>query len=89
MQCPYRVCEPGKWAQCATCYAKKGRLHAMLHKALGVPVDVKITQYPYRKILIAVKRGKIGTKVRYGRKSTTITRLLKNRVIFALNMNPV
>lgn len=88
MQCKRRTCEPGKWAQCATCYAHKGNLHMYLHRYLGVPLDVHVTRPPYRSLLIKIKKTPIDAKVHHGAKSVTVTRKLKGMVGFALNMNP-
>lgn len=88
-KCVHKTCEPGKWAQCATCYARKGRLERYLYRYLGVPLEAKITKYPHRKILNGIKKTRIGTKYRHGAKSVTVTKELKGMVNFALNMNPV
>ena len=64
MPCKARVCEPGKWAQCATCHEQKGKLH----NQLGAAPSVKVTAYPYRKNLIRIKRARIWTKGEGGRK---------------------
>lgn len=88
-KCVHKTCEPGKWAQCATCYGHKGRLHRCLNKHLGIPMDVKVTDYPYRKILNGIKKTRIGVRYRHGARSVTVTRKLKGMVNFALNMNPI
>lgn len=86
--CKLRVCDPGRWAQCATCYEHRGNLHQYLHRYLGIPLEVKITHPPYRRVLTGIKRTRIGLRFRRGSKSVVVTRKLKSMVNFALNMNP-
>ena len=87
--CPHRKCTPGKWAHCATCPTHKGLLHEFLHDHLGVPMGVKVTQFPWRGLLNRIKGTPTGQRIHHGHRSVVVDQKLKSRVNFALNMNPV
>lgn len=64
----------GKWIK----HASKGKRKGALHRQLGIPLDKKIPRAKLRKIA----NTPIGNKV--GR--VTVTRKLKQRSLFALNV---
>jgi hypothetical protein len=67
-----------RWIQKARNKKKKGALH----RELGIPQEKKIP----RNTLQRIKRQKVGTHIRSGGKSRTVTPLMKKRANFALNV---
>lgn len=62
--------------------AIKGRKKGLLHKQLGIPSHERIPNY----ILETIVNTDIGRYISYGHKDIKITKLLKRRAIFALNI---
>ena len=67
-----------RWIQEATSRSRRGALH----RQLGIPKDRKIPT----KLLNSIKRAEIGATVKAGGKRVKVTRLIKQRAVFAANV---